>query len=119
MAPQCQKWPHDTRNENSSSKAADHLYTVHDCAYWVQITDTPLTPEMTPALEALICSELHHPNILATLRYACRPHKVPYTIYAVSDCTKLLHVILHSIYCVLFWPPSDMPADHISYLQLQ
>ena len=42
----------------------------------MQITDTPLTPEITPALEALICSDLHHSNILATLRYACRPHKV-------------------------------------------
>ena len=48
-----------------------------DCDVAVlQITDTPLTPEMTPASEAVISSSLHHPNILVTLRYACRPHKV-------------------------------------------
>ena len=56
---------------------------------WVQITDTPLTPEMTPALEALICSELHHPNILTTLRYACRPHKVP----CIQCSTRLCYVM--------------------------
>ncbi|KAA6429761.1 MAG: hypothetical protein FRX49_00193 [Trebouxia sp. A1-2] len=54
----------------------------------IKITDTPLTPEMTPALEALICSELHHPNILTTLRYACRPHKSLYLTRQLSDGDK-------------------------------
>ena len=63
----------------------------NSCACWVQITDTPLTPEMTPALEALICSELHHPNILTTLRYACRPHKV---------CMQPSHI--SKLCCVIF-----------------
>ncbi|DBA97814.1 TPA: hypothetical protein ACH3X3_012684 [Trebouxia sp. C0006] len=54
----------------------------------IKITDTPLTPEMTPALEALICSELHHPNILATLRYACRPHKSLYLTRQLSEGDK-------------------------------
>ncbi|KAL3145632.1 hypothetical protein ABBQ32_003175 [Trebouxia sp. C0010 RCD-2024] len=54
----------------------------------IKITDTPLTPEMTPALEALICSELHHPNILATLRYACRHHKSLYLTRQLSEGDK-------------------------------
>ena len=69
----------------------------------VQITDTPLTPEMTPALEALICSELHHPNILATLRYACRPHKVCNPVTYLVACTQ----------------PSELKTRLLSLSQLQ
>lgn len=90
----------------------------------VQITDTPLTPEMTPALEALICSELHHPNILATLRYACRPHKVPLShaswlfvplqlpvqMFAMTGTIQIFS--MSSTYCVSIFVP-DVPYVYI------
>ena len=46
-------------------------------------------------------------SILATLRYACRPHKVHYTIHTVADYTKMFHAILYSEYYVLSWPPGQ------------
>ena len=56
---------------------------------------------MTPALEALICSELYHPNILATLRYACRPHKVS------------MLLLNHTLSCPLFSAPVSITIAQV------